>query len=297
MKVSIIHWNWKEDTKRCCWLFWNDIYILNHANKYIHIFRVFISYHPGGSMKMKFDHLKIILFFSTPPKFWQYSQGLLSTFELLWIHKNYLHLQSTIYKLHIYTTYLLPWHGLVSPPPPASQAWSGDWTPRCEASRKSSSGSRTSADPGPGTWSASPRSSSTPGPIRGEHGVTWPALHQSQLTWSWAKVGGSCSLLGAILGGAGGCWPGGVYRITQNTNLSYHFIIIIFTVATGLGIFCPCIHGTPAAFWRLWKGCKHWRQALRLKVDQKLTLLSCYCTVIMFLFAPINSNTKNSNQM
>ena len=34
------------------------------------------------------------------------------------------------------------------------------------------------------------------------------ALHQSQLTWSWAKVGGSCSLLGAILGGAGGCCPG-----------------------------------------------------------------------------------------
>ena len=86
--------------------------------------------------------------------------------------KNNLHLQSTIYKLHIYTTYLLPWHGLVSPPPPASQAWSGDWTPRCEASRKSSSGSRTSADPGPGTWSASPRSSSTPGPIRGEHRVS-----------------------------------------------------------------------------------------------------------------------------
>ena len=25
---------------------------------------------------------------------------------------------------------------------------------------------------------------------------------------SWAKVGGSCSLLGAILGGLGGCCPG-----------------------------------------------------------------------------------------
>ena len=42
----------------------------------------------------------------------------------------------------------------------------------CKASHKSSSGSRTWADPGPGTWSASPRSSSTPGPIRGEHGVS-----------------------------------------------------------------------------------------------------------------------------
>ena len=34
------------------------------------------------------------------------------------------------------------------------------------------------------------------------------SLHQPRLTWSWAKVGGSCSLLGAILGGAGGCCPG-----------------------------------------------------------------------------------------
>ena len=70
------------------------------------------------------------------------------------------------------------------------------WAPPCWAGR------------GLGTWSSWRRSSATPGPIRGEHGATWPALHQSQLTWSWAKVGGSCSLLGAILGGAGGCCPG-----------------------------------------------------------------------------------------
>ena len=119
-KSKIKFWFIKEK-KHKKMLFWNDIYILNHANKYIHIFCVFISYHPGGSMKMKFDHLKIILFFSTPPKFWQYSQGLLSTFELLWIHKNYLHLQSTIYNLQ--TTYL----HYISPP----LTWSGFPSPSC----------------------------------------------------------------------------------------------------------------------------------------------------------------------
>ena len=43
-------------------------------------------------------------------------------------------------------------------------------------------------------------------------------LHSS----SWAKVGGSCSLLGAILGGAGGGWPGNLlprYPLSSGSRL------------------------------------------------------------------------------
>ena len=119
MKVSIIYWNhflqqshkyavkiskiefWfikeklikKHKICKRCHFETASIFWIMQINIFIFLY-VFISYHPGVSMKMKFDQLDRYKSHHTlfqpnpPPKFWywQNCQGLLSTFELLWTY-------------------------------------------------------------------------------------------------------------------------------------------------------------------------------------------------------------------
>ena len=69
--------------------------------------------------------------------------------------------------------------GTAGQPPPRP------WPLSCRRRGRGRAGRRTARPPRPCTAARtlSPRSRWSGAPIRDEHAVTWPALHQSQLTW------------------------------------------------------------------------------------------------------------------